>query len=946
MDSVRYFEDYNKGFALYRAGQYDSSVYYLCKSDTLALASGYTQGHYKSIFGMASVLIAKAQYDSATALYNGAIKELSVDNEFPDIIATANFGKGLIAYRNLRFDEAIQQYREVKKFRESFYGENHVETGKLYANLGMTFELIDLFDSSIYYQKKSMEVFADLLGNDHQFVGRMKHNLSIVYNLSGEQETALSLIKDAIEIREKIFGANHIQVALSYRQLGTIYDEMGLWKEARNVYLKAINIQETIALSEENAELGNLYAQLALNHAVNKDTLLALQYIKKAQDRLKLAVGMEHALYTLSLENYAEILYELGDYERSVEQFEGVQKNYELFGFNYQSILIGSHLKEGKALFKLRKYDQALASFDTALNMLKMSNDDFVDLKTFSSPLFALKILKEKTKLHLSTKNYAKANETVAVAFEILQQVRGIIQLRQDVAVTNQLWSDFNLLAVDINYQLYEEDDNEEYLNNIFISMNRNRASLIKSRQVDKISRRKFNIPDSLHLKEYSLLSRLSSLQSDLGAESDLQSSNAEISDLMFQIENIQETYANDYPEYFASKQQLSSVPLDEYRGNLKEDEVSIHYSFGDSVYYIIGVSKNETLIHRSFQNIGHDIDQFRKKLTTREDSIDYLAESLFGYLVKPMEHLISAKNNLTFYSSDKLNYIPLGLLQEDNGDYLLTKYQINYGVSPDLNLSQNQNFSGFSKNELLSFAPEFISTETSPMTDIVRNELSQLPGAKKEIEAINQFFRGAAFIGLDATESNFSKRASGYEIIHLATHAIVDDEDPDRSRLIFNLSNDSINDGYLYAAEIYDLDLNAKLVTLSACNTGFGQIKKGEGVMSLSRAFAYAEVPATVVSLWPASDKSTPELMKYFYQNLKDGQRKSVALNNARKQYLATATGKARHPFYWGGFVVIGDDSPITNENSYVAMILSLMFLLTAVPIVLVIKNKYLSID
>ena len=194
----------------------------------------------------------------------------------------------------------------------------------------------------------------------------------------------------------------------------------------------------------------------------------------------------------------------------------------------------------------------------------------------------------------------------------------------------------------------------------------------------------------------------------------------------------------------------------------------------------------------------------------------------------------------------------------------------------------------------------------------MVRSELSKLPGALNEVNALSDILDNQAFINQEATETNFRKNAQDYGMIHLATHAIVDENSAESARLVFNLEADSTNDGYLYPHEIYNLELNAQLVTLSACNTGFGKIKKGEGVMSLSRAFAYAGVPATVVSLWPASDKSTPELMKYFYQNLTDGQAKDIALNNARKQYLSTATGKARHPFYWGGFVLIGDNTPI----------------------------------
>ncbi len=932
LDTVKYLEDYTKGFNFYRSGHYDSSSYYLKKSGLYAEENGYVQGFYKSNFGVASVLIAKAQYDSALAIYNGAIAELSSSgNEYSDIIATANFGKGLISYRLLHYNEAIMYYREVKAFRESKFGKKHIETGKVYANLGMTFDLINLFDSSIYYQKKSMQVFADLLGDQHEYVGRMKHNLAIAYNLKGDQETALSLIKDAIEIRESTFGANHIQVALSYRSLGTIYDDMGLWDYARECYQKAISIQESTSMTDGNSELGNLYAQLALNLAYNKDTLLSLEYIQKAQSQLTRSVGKEHALYNLSLENYAQILYELGDYERSIEYFELFQKNYQLYAFNDQNNLAGSYLKKGQALSKLSRYDQALSNYHQALELLRIEMSPGGELASFSSPLMALKTMREIGNVHVINKKYIEANEVVNIAIGVLRKVRGVIQLREDVAVSNQLWNDFNLLAIEVNFHLYEERDDEIFLNNIYAAMNRNRASLIRSRQVDQVSRKKYNVPDSLHLKELNLLSRLSTLQSDLDVDLDLQTKNAQISELMFQIEGIQEVYAKDYREYFASKQQPAVVSLDDYRVGLNRGDISLHYSFTDSLCYILGVSKESILVHRSKDNSREAIDGFRRNLTAQGDSIDILAKNLYAHLVKPVASLLESGKRLTFYSSDRLNYIPMGLLLDDDGAFLLTKYQISYGVSPDLKYAENRSLLTFSENQFLGFAPDFKASRANSPVDIVRNELNQLPGAKAEIETIKQFFDGSTFIGEKATESNFIEKVSSFDIIHLATHAIVDDADPDRSRLIFNISTDSTNDGYLHVAEIYDMDLKAKLVTLSACNTGFGQIRKGEGVISLSHAFAYNGVPATLVSLWPASDKSTPVIMKYFYENLSKGQDKDVALGNAQKSYLQTAKGKARHPFYWGGFVLIGDERPIVDGNSWrLPVVIAVLILLT----------------
>lgn len=373
-----------------------------------------------------------------------------------------------------------------------------------------------------------------------------------------------------------------------------------------------------------------------------------------------------------------------------------------------------------------------------------------------------------------------------------------------------------------------------------------------------------------------------------------------------------------------------------------RSNVLSLHLGANQLYCFLIAngtLSLKRIPLDSSFIN---EVLNFRKELSSPE------GESLNLSFANPLIEFISPYigTKLTIIPDGILNYVPFELLSTDStqSTFLFEKFEISYLNSVyDMIWQVDRTVVS---NELLSFAPEFNSDNLLASNDVVRGELSKLPGAFEEVNILKNIFSGLTFLQKDATESNFVQNAGNYGIIHLATHAVVDDQYPEKSKLVFNIGNDTLNDGYLHAYEIYNLDLNAQLVTLSACNTGFGQIKKGEGVMSLSRAFAYAGVPATVVSLWPASDKSTPELMKYFYQNLKNGETKDMALNNARKQYLITAKGKARHPFYWGGFVLIGDNSPITSENSYVALILSFLFLLTAIPIVLVIKNKYLSID
>ena len=119
-----------------------------------------------------------------------------------------------------------------------------------------------------------------------------------------------------------------------------------------------------------------------------------------------------------------------------------------------------------------------------------------------------------------------------------------------------------------------------------------------------------------------------------------------------------------------------------------------------------------------------------------------------------------------------------------------------------------------------------------------------------------------------------------------------------------------------LYARELYDFSLNADMVVLSACETGLGVLERGEGIISMSRAFAYAGAKSIFTTLWQVDDKNTKDLIVSFYQKMEEGENKSVALQKAKLDYLDCQEGKGErmHPFFWAGFVGIGDMNPIKN--------------------------------
>ncbi len=202
-------------------------------------------------------------------------------------------------------------------------------------------------------------------------------------------------------------------------------------------------------------------------------------------------------------------------------------------------------------------------------------------------------------------------------------------------------------------------------------------------------------------------------------------------------------------------------------------------------------------------------------------------------------------------------------------------------------------------------------------MAILVRDGFFELPGAKSEVTRISELTNGKTFVGNEATKANFKRFSGDYKILHLAMHTLLENQNPLFSKLIFSETpNDSISP-YLTISELYNLQTNADLAVLSACNTGYGKVLPGEGVLSLSQAFTASGCPATLMSLWKVPDVETAELMLDFYKNLSDGNSKSEALAKSKRNYLANLENdRLAHPYFWAGFVVSGNDLPIEKES------------------------------
>jgi CHAT domain-containing protein len=219
----------------------------------------------------------------------------------------------------------------------------------------------------------------------------------------------------------------------------------------------------------------------------------------------------------------------------------------------------------------------------------------------------------------------------------------------------------------------------------------------------------------------------------------------------------------------------------------------------------------------------------------------------------------------------------------------------------------------------LLAFGNPTVNKENS--TRIKRvfmdEDLGSLPEAEKQVAALAQLYgikQSRVYTGADAREDRAKAEAPAFRVIQFATHGILDGNSPMYSHLVLSqAAGDTNEDGLLEAWEITNLNLNADLVVLAACETARGRVGAGEGMIGMSWAFFVAGSPTTVASQWKVESASTTRLMVEFHRNLRSRmQNPGARMSKAKALQLASLkllkSTEYQHPFYWAGFVLVGD--------------------------------------
>lgn len=375
----------------------------------------------------------------------------------------------------------------------------------------------------------------------------------------------------------------------------------------------------------------------------------------------------------------------------------------------------------------------------------------------------------------------------------------------------------------------------------------------------------------------------------------------ASIRDHEIQLGKIQQELNKD--KQFQEKRPSRIPNVKDLQQRLDNSTAILSYHLSENNILIILISRGTFQYQLISQPAGflEQVDSIKNMLHQARPGKRYvgshIATDLYNQLITPVQPQLSFIKRLVIIPDDELHYLPFEALQNENQDYLIERFSLQYQYSTAL-LNEDPGLNN--SYSVLAFAP---FTESS-FRDSTGYELPVLPGSLEEVNNL----KGRVLTNKKATKKIFLRSASSYPVIHLATHAEVNDKDPLRSFISFYPEK---NEYKLFAQEIYDLDLDStQLVVLSACETGSGQLVRGEGLMSLSRAFAYAGCPNIITSLWKADDKTTAFITRRLYHYLEKGHTKDKALQQAKKDLIHSSSIESRFktPEYWAHLVLIGE--------------------------------------
>ncbi len=815
-----------------------------------------------------------------------------------------------IAYNNIsniyiakaKYKDAMQFIDDALKLSVGAYGQNDVRTAKLYNSKGNIYKEIGQYELALEYYQKSLDIYKSNYGLKHISVEKNLNDIGIIYNKLGNFDKALIFFKDAYDIQIDIFGENHPDIAGTCNNIGYILEYQNKHESSLKFYQNAINIQ-IHNFGDNHPELAVYYNNIGINYYNRKEYEKSLEYYLKAIQIIESNYGNKFPGIVRIYLNTADLYKKLSDFQNALIYYQkSIIANISDFNVTSEDYMTNPPIRNYLDINKL------LYSFQGKAGVL------------------------EAVYLKDSVKNYLEfAGETYILCDSVIAIARKQSLKEEDkINLGNQTKIIYESI-ITVFFQLAEIADSEKkkqsFLEQMFYFAEKNKA-IILSQAVSSSNVKEFSkLPPEILQKEHDLKSEISEIEKTLAESSE--EKNAEILrqhlfNLNEELRSFNSEIEKNYPKYFNSKYKDTEFKIAQIQNSLDQNSAVRSYFIGEDDIIIFTLTNNEIKVTSTQKPSDFDekVKSFNTYITSgyKSDFELYLKQANEFYNLFFPDNISEKIQKLTIIPDGLIALIPFEALITDpfNGDvtdyksypFLIKKYELNYSYSAGLLINiMNSKSKNNNQTDWFGIAPVF--SDVSEMS-INKINVTPLPGSKNEIKEIETLFNNhkktsTSIIEKNATETNFkSQNLKDYKYIHIATHGIVDTYEPKLSGILF-FPTDSENDGVLFSGEIYNLELDADLVVLSACETGIGKISKSEGVIGLSRALIYAGSKNTIVSLWKVSDESTRNLMVNFYTTLlEDENNKAHALHLAKTKMIEEG-GTFAHPFFWSPFILIG---------------------------------------
>lgn len=694
------------------------------------------------------------------------------------------------------------------------------------------------------------------------------------------------------------------QKASIYHNLGIAYEKQGEWDKAIAAYQESISRNETPVLPQalvfDYNNLGVTYKKMWEEKKDRKYLLLAKQNLQRA-----------HSLI-----------------ETSSKPLNGLDLVYDNLG--------DIACLEGNPGEAIKLYNQAMQEIVPSFTPRKpednpeLVRENIVDktglLITLASKasVQAEEYLPEE-KLELALRTYEKMDTLIdMIRFEFQPDASKESLVEKVKPLYEQ--------AIALCWRLYDASGgSQKYAEQAFAFSEKSRSIIL----LDAVRRLRanFELPEGLAKSEQDLNLRVNYYEKQLallrqsGKEDSARK--AELTNKLLESRRLYDSKLKEIREadsnYFHLKFNHETLSLREFSKQLGRRQTFLEYFVGDSAVFVFVANRNKA---PGFVRIGLDfplrawVEELNLKL--RQQSLDLEpGYKIYEKLLAPLEHRKLLAGELILVPDDVLGYVSFDMLPSSwpgtGGfslrtfeDYLLYQYQISYLYSATLG---KESFSLKARGEMafLGVAPSF---ERNFKVAGYAFEALDWGSIMEDIKS-RHGQNSKLLFGKKIAADSFSHYAPHYRILHLATHALANDS---LGNLSFILLSEE-EGGLLYAKDLYRLKLNADMAVLTTCQGAAGELRKGEGIISLARGFFYAGCASVIPTLWTAREDVSKELMTRFYEYLDQGKTKDKALRQAKLDYLEQLkpeSGHLAHPYYWAAFVPMGNMASLSQPCSF----------------------------